>query len=81
MEDSFDLINSGTKPLAAYMFTNNKKLKEKFVEKVSAGGLVINDTTVHVSILRTFGINVAMCVLDKLHLHAFTFKSGDNLHG
>ncbi|XP_017646140.1 aldehyde dehydrogenase family 3 member H1 isoform X1 [Gossypium arboreum] len=49
VEDSFDLINSGTKPLAAYMFTNNKKLKEKFVEKVSAGGLVINDTTVHLA--------------------------------
>ncbi|XP_016754436.2 aldehyde dehydrogenase family 3 member H1 isoform X1 [Gossypium hirsutum] len=49
VEDSFDLINSGTKPLAVYMFTNNKKLKEKFVEKVSAGGLVINDTTVHLA--------------------------------
>ncbi|XP_016682921.2 aldehyde dehydrogenase family 3 member H1 isoform X1 [Gossypium hirsutum] len=49
VEDSFDLITSGTKPLAAYMFTNNKKLKEKFVEKVSAGGLVINDTTVHLA--------------------------------
>ncbi|XP_012450787.1 aldehyde dehydrogenase family 3 member H1 isoform X1 [Gossypium raimondii] len=49
VEDSFDLITSGAKPLAAYMFTNNKKLKEKFVEKVSAGGLVINDTTVHLA--------------------------------
>ena len=52
MEDSFDVINSsGTKPLAAYLFTNNKKLKEKFVATVSAGGLVVNDTTVHVIIL------------------------------
>ncbi|XP_021285452.1 aldehyde dehydrogenase family 3 member H1 [Herrania umbratica] len=50
VEDSFDVINSsGTKPLAAYLFTNNKKLKEKFVAKVSAGGLVVNDTTVHVA--------------------------------
>ncbi|GMJ15193.1 aldehyde dehydrogenase 4, aldehyde dehydrogenase 3H1 [Hibiscus trionum] len=50
VEGSFDLINSsGTKPLAAYLFTNNKKLKEKFVEKVSAGGLVVNDTTVHLA--------------------------------
>ncbi|KAK8600854.1 hypothetical protein V6N13_059406 [Hibiscus sabdariffa] len=50
VEDSFDLINySGAKPLAAYLFTNNKKLKEKFVEKVSAGGLVVNDTTVHLA--------------------------------
>ncbi|XVF39300.1 hypothetical protein PTKIN_Ptkin01aG0023700 [Pterospermum kingtungense] len=50
VEDSFDVINSsGTKPLSAYLFTNNKKLKEKFVATVSAGGLVVNDTTVHVA--------------------------------
>lgn len=51
IEDSFDIINSGTKPLAAYLFTNNKKLKQQFVETVSAGGLVINDTAVHVIML------------------------------
>lgn len=48
LEESFDMINAGTKPLAAYLFTNNKKLKEQFVMSVSAGGLVINDTAVHV---------------------------------
>lgn len=51
IEDSFDIINSGTKPLAAYLFTNNKKLKQQFVATVSAGGLVINDTAVHVIML------------------------------
>lgn len=50
IEESFDLINAGSKPLAAYLFTNNKKLKEHFVMSVSAGGIVINDTTVHVII-------------------------------
>ncbi|XP_038700347.1 aldehyde dehydrogenase family 3 member H1-like [Tripterygium wilfordii] len=50
VEDSFDIINSGTKPLAAYLFTNNKKLKQQFVATVSAGGLVINDTTVHLAV-------------------------------
>lgn len=59
MEQSFDLIHSsGGKPLAAYLFTNNKKLKKKFVETVSAGGLVVNDTTVHVSLLLIYGIYV-----------------------
>lgn len=48
VEDSFDIINSGAKPLSAYLFTNNKKLKEQFVMSVSAGGLVVNDTAVHV---------------------------------
>lgn len=51
LEESFDIINSGTKPLAAYLFTNDKKLKQLFVNTVSAGGLVINDTTIHVTSL------------------------------
>ncbi|KAK9945840.1 hypothetical protein M0R45_011336 [Rubus argutus] len=50
VEDSFDLINSGSKPLAAYLFTNDKKLKDQFVRSVSAGGLVINDTTIHLAV-------------------------------
>jgi aldehyde dehydrogenase (NAD+) len=50
LEESFDVINSGPKPLAAYLFTNNKKLKERFVKSVSAGGLVINDTTLHLAV-------------------------------
>ncbi|XP_050365008.1 aldehyde dehydrogenase family 3 member H1-like isoform X2 [Argentina anserina] len=50
IEDSFDLINSGTKPLAAYLFTNNQKLKDHFVKNISAGGLVINDTTIHLAV-------------------------------
>lgn len=51
IEDSFDIINSGSKALAAYLFTNNKKLQQQFVKTVSAGGLVINDIAVHVSML------------------------------
>jgi len=50
IEDSFDVINSQTKPLAAYLFTNNKKLREQFVMSVSAGGIVVNDTTVHLAV-------------------------------
>ncbi|CAL1412486.1 unnamed protein product [Linum trigynum] len=50
IDESFDVINSGTKPLAAYIFTNNKKLKEKFVMSVSAGGIVVNDTTIHLAV-------------------------------
>ncbi|CAK8570320.1 unnamed protein product [Lathyrus sativus] len=50
IEESFDVINSGPKPLAAYIFTNSKNLKEKFVKTISAGGLVINDTTIHLAV-------------------------------
>ncbi|OIV97945.1 hypothetical protein TanjilG_12702 [Lupinus angustifolius] len=47
VEESIDLINSGTKPLAAYLFTTNKKLTEQFVTNVSSGGLLVNDTVLH----------------------------------
>ncbi|CAK9325423.1 unnamed protein product [Citrullus colocynthis] len=50
LEDSFEIVNSGSKPLAAYLFTNNKKLKEQFVACISAGGVVINDTTLHLAV-------------------------------
>lgn len=48
LEDSFELINSRPKPLAAYLFSKNKKLEEEFVQKVSAGGILINDAALHV---------------------------------
>lgn len=50
VEDSFNIIKSKDKPLAAYLFTNNKKLKENFISNISAGGLVINDTTMHLAV-------------------------------
>ncbi|XP_038899560.1 aldehyde dehydrogenase family 3 member H1-like isoform X1 [Benincasa hispida] len=51
VEDSFEIVNSsGTKPLAAYLFTNNKKLKERFVACISAGGVAINETALHLTI-------------------------------
>ncbi|KAF8023658.1 hypothetical protein BT93_F0989 [Corymbia citriodora subsp. variegata] len=50
LEESYHIINSGSKPLAAYIFTNDKKVKEHFVKNVSAGGLVVNDTTIHLAV-------------------------------
>ncbi|GMP46898.1 hypothetical protein CsSME_00014876 [Camellia sinensis var. sinensis] len=49
LEDSFNMVNSKEKPLAAYLFTNDKKLKEEFVRNVSAGGLLINDIALHLA--------------------------------
>ncbi|KAL6512006.1 hypothetical protein OROGR_021603 [Orobanche gracilis] len=49
IEDSIGLINSKEKPLAAYLFTNNKKLREEFIRSVSAGGMCINETTLHLA--------------------------------
>ncbi|KAL2467748.1 Aldehyde dehydrogenase [Forsythia ovata] len=49
IEDSINVINAREKPLAAYLFTNDKKLKEEFIGSISAGGLCINDTTLHLA--------------------------------
>ncbi|XP_022936140.1 aldehyde dehydrogenase family 3 member H1-like isoform X2 [Cucurbita moschata] len=50
LEDCFEIVNSVPKPLAAYLFTSNKKLKEQFVACISAGAVVINDTTLHLAV-------------------------------
>ncbi|KAK4490120.1 hypothetical protein RD792_000777 [Penstemon davidsonii] len=44
IEDSIGIITAKEKPLAAYLFTNDKKLKEEFIRSVSAGGMAINET-------------------------------------
>ena len=48
IEDGFQVIRSKPKPLAAYLFTDNKVLQNRFVENVSAGGMGINETVLHV---------------------------------
>ncbi|KAL1346997.1 hypothetical protein HN51_020523 [Arachis hypogaea] len=48
IEDGFDIIKSKPKPLAAYLFTNNEDLKKSFVENISSGGMLINDTVLQV---------------------------------
>ncbi|KAB1210493.1 Aldehyde dehydrogenase family 3 member I1, chloroplastic [Morella rubra] len=48
LEDSFEIINSKPKPLASYLFTNEEQLKKDFVQKISSGGMLINDTILHV---------------------------------
>ncbi|KAF3959725.1 hypothetical protein CMV_015486 [Castanea mollissima] len=49
VEDSFKIIQSKPKPLAAYLFTNDEQLKKNFVQNVSSGGMLINDTILHVA--------------------------------
>lgn len=49
IEDSFSIIKSRPKPLAAYLFTNNEQLKKDYVDKISSGGMLINDAVIHVA--------------------------------
>jgi acyl-CoA reductase-like NAD-dependent aldehyde dehydrogenase len=48
IHESFGLINSMTKPLAAYLFTRDSKLQKQFESTISAGGMLLNDTSLHV---------------------------------
>ncbi|XP_078434099.1 aldehyde dehydrogenase 3H1 [Wolffia australiana] len=48
IRESLDIINSRPKPLAAYLFTSDKKLEDEFVKSVSAGGMCINETVLQV---------------------------------
>ncbi|XP_034691512.1 aldehyde dehydrogenase family 3 member H1-like isoform X3 [Vitis riparia] len=50
LEESFDVINSKSKPLAAYLFSENKQLQKDFVNNISAGGMLINDTILHLTV-------------------------------
>ncbi|KAL6522174.1 hypothetical protein OROMI_032051 [Orobanche minor] len=47
IEECFRVINVKEKPLAAYVFTNDKNLKDEFTRNVAAGGMAINDTVLH----------------------------------
>ncbi|KAJ7945133.1 Aldehyde dehydrogenase [Quillaja saponaria] len=50
IKDSFGVIKSKPKPLAAYLFTNNEQLKKDYVQNISSGGMLINDTILHLTV-------------------------------
>jgi aldehyde dehydrogenase (NAD+) len=48
MEEALEVVSSLSKPLAAYVFTKNKKFERQVVASVSVGGMIVNDTALHV---------------------------------
>jgi aldehyde dehydrogenase (NAD+) len=46
-DDAMKLINARPKPLAFYLFTENKERENKAMQNVSFGGGCINDTVIH----------------------------------
>lgn len=44
-----EYINSNSKPLALYLFTNDKKVEKRILKNVSFGGGCINDTIMHIA--------------------------------
>lgn len=43
------MVNSHPKPLALYLFTNNKELEMRVIKSISFGGGCVNDTLVHLA--------------------------------
>lgn len=46
-KEAIQYINSKDKPLAMYIFTNDKKVKQNFLQNTSSGAFLVNDTMVH----------------------------------
>ncbi|KAH8959708.1 hypothetical protein BDL97_06G091600 [Sphagnum fallax] len=46
-EEAIDMIADQPKPLAIYVFTNDKVVQDQMVSKTSSGGMVINDAVLH----------------------------------
>ncbi len=49
IEQAIKLVNSRPKPLALYFFSNCRNNKHKIVSQISAGGVTINDTIMHIA--------------------------------
>jgi aldehyde dehydrogenase (NAD+) len=48
--EAINLINSKSKPLALYLFSNNKNLQQQVLQQTSSGGVCINDTVIQVGV-------------------------------
>ena len=49
IEDAIAYVKEFEKPLALYMFTNDKKIQNKIMNEISFGGGCINDTIIHIA--------------------------------
>ncbi|GAC1408572.1 MAG: aldehyde dehydrogenase family protein [Mycobacterium sp.] len=47
LDDAIGFVNSRPKPLAAYLFTKTKSIRERVIKEVAAGGMVVNHLLFH----------------------------------
>ena len=47
LDDAINFVNSRPKPLAAYLFTKAKSIRERVIKEVPAGGMVVNHLLFH----------------------------------
>jgi aldehyde dehydrogenase (NAD+) len=50
INEAITLINSRPKPLALYLFSQNKNLQKRILQETSSGGICINDTVMQVGV-------------------------------
>ena len=50
VQRAVEIINSRPKPLALYIFSDSKKVQERFLTQTSSGGVCINDTVLQISV-------------------------------
>lgn len=49
LNEAINNINKQPKPLALYLFTNNKRVEKTVLSHISSGGVSINDTIIHLA--------------------------------
>ncbi|WP_372653245.1 aldehyde dehydrogenase family protein [Halobacteriovorax sp.] len=49
LKSAIDYVTAGEKPLAMYIFSNDSKVQEAILNRVSAGGVTVNDTLMHIT--------------------------------
>ena len=47
LDEAISFVNSRPKPLAAYLFTKAKSVRERVIKEVPAGGMVVNHLLFH----------------------------------
>ena len=49
VEEAMEIIKSREKPLACYLFTEDRRVQDRFLRQVPFGGGCINDTVIHLA--------------------------------
>jgi aldehyde dehydrogenase (NAD+) len=47
VEEAIDRVNAGSKPLALYVFSKNKRIAQRVLEATSSGGACVNEVVAH----------------------------------
>jgi aldehyde dehydrogenase (NAD+) len=47
LDEAISFVNSRPKPLAAYLFTKSRTVRERVIREVSAGGMLVNHLMFH----------------------------------